>query len=90
MRQSKPNIVPSASMFALVAFSMMMFLTVYEKILVPLLRRATGNERGIAFYLSVLGAASFANNLLITVGDRLAEAISGKTLTAAAWAVFIG
>jgi len=33
---------------------------------------------GIAFYLSVLGAASFANNLLITIGDRLAEAISGK------------
>jgi len=151
-------VVPAASMFAIVAFSMMMFLTIYEKILVPVLRRATGNERGmsilqrvgtgmvfslitmiiaaiverkrldytkqhpknmtmnvfwltpqfivigiadaftlvglqeyfydqvphsmktlgISFYLSVLGAASFANNLLITIGDRLAEAVSGK------------
>uniref|UniRef100_A0A1J3HYW1 Protein NRT1/ PTR FAMILY 5.7 n=2 Tax=Noccaea caerulescens TaxID=107243 RepID=A0A1J3HYW1_NOCCA len=148
--------VPPASMFALVAFSMIIFLTVYEKLLVPLLRRATGNERGIsilqrigtgmvfsliamiiaalverkrldytkqhhmtmsafwlapqfvaigiadaltlvglqeyfydqvpdsmrslgiAFYLSVIGAASFANNLLMMVSDRLAEEISGK------------
>ncbi|CAA7046215.1 unnamed protein product [Microthlaspi erraticum] len=150
-------VVPPASMFAIVAFSMIIFLTIYEKLLVPLLRRATGNDRGIsilqrigtgmvfsliamiisalverkrldytkqhhmamsafwlapqfvvigiadvftlvglqeyfydqvpdsmrslgiAFYLSVLGAASFANNILMTVSDRLAEAISGKS-----------
>ncbi|CAN8254611.1 unnamed protein product [Cochlearia groenlandica] len=155
-------IVPPASMFALVALSMIISLTIYEKLLVPLLRRATGNERGIsilqrigtgmvfsllamvisaiiekkrldytkqhlmnktmnmgaiwlapqfivigiadaftlvglqeyfydqvpdsmrslgiAFYLSVIGAASFVNNLLMTVTDSLAEEISGKGL----------
>ncbi|XP_010427058.1 PREDICTED: protein NRT1/ PTR FAMILY 5.7-like [Camelina sativa] len=153
-------IVPPASMFSLVALSIIFTVTIYERVLVPLLRRATGNERGIsilqrigtgmvfslfamiiaaliekkrldyakehhmsktmtlsaiwlapqfivlgvadaftlvglqeyfydqvpdsmrslgiAFYLSVLGAASFANNLLITVSDHLAEEISGK------------
>lgn len=148
-------IVPPASMFSLVALSMIIFLTVYEKLLVPLLRRVTGNERGIsilqrigtgmvfslitmiiaalverkrldhhktmtmsaiwlapqfivigiadaftlvglqeyfydqvpdsmrslgiAFYLSVIGAASFVNNLLMAASDRLAKEISGKS-----------
>ncbi|CAG7902733.1 unnamed protein product [Brassica rapa] len=150
-------IVPPSSMFALVALSMIISLTVYERLLVPLLRRVTRDERGIsilkrigigmvfslitmiiaalierkrldytkhhhmvmsalwlapqfivigiadalslvglqeyfydqvpdsmrslgiAFYLSVIGAASFVNNLLMTVSDRLAEAISGKS-----------
>ncbi|XP_010504182.1 PREDICTED: protein NRT1/ PTR FAMILY 5.7 [Camelina sativa] len=153
-------IVPPASMFSLVALSIIITVTIYERVLVPLLRRATRNERGIsilqrigtgmvfslfamiiaaliekkrldyamehhmsktmtlsaiwlapqfivlgiadaftlvglqeyfydqvpgsmrslgiAFYLSVLGAASFANNLLITISDHLAEEISGK------------
>ncbi|EOA23672.1 hypothetical protein CARUB_v10016879mg [Capsella rubella] len=153
-------IVPPASMFSLVALSIILTVTIYEKLLVPFFRRATGNERGIsilqrigtgmvfslfamiiaalienkrldyakqhhmsktmtlsaiwlapqfivlgiadaftlvglqeyfydqvpdsmrslgiAFYLSVLGAASFVNNLLITVSDHLAEEISGK------------
>ncbi|KAF3574000.1 hypothetical protein F2Q69_00061796 [Brassica cretica] len=151
-------IVPPSSMFALVALSMIISVTVYEKILVPLSRRLTGKERGISIlqrigtgmvfsllamiiaalverkrldytkqhhvpmnaiwlapqfivigiadaftlvglqeyfydqvpdsmrslgiglYLSVVGAASFVNNLLMTVTDRLAEEISGKTL----------
>ncbi|KAJ0245690.1 Protein NRT1/ PTR FAMILY 5.7 [Hirschfeldia incana] len=151
-------VVPPSSMFALVALSMIIFLTLYEKLIVPLLRRVTGNERGIsilqrigtgmvfsmitmviaalverkrldytkqhhltmsvvwlapqfivigiadaltlvglqeyfydqvpdsmrslgiAFYLSVIGAASFVNNFLIAVTDRLAEEISGKGL----------
>ncbi|CAH2064191.1 unnamed protein product [Thlaspi arvense] len=151
-------VVPPSSMFTLVALSMIISITVYEKLLVPLLRRFTGNERGIsilqrigtgmvfslismiiaalverkrldytkqhhmttmsaiwlapqfivigiadaftlvglqeyfydqvpdsmrslgiAFYLSVIGAASFANNLLMTVSDHLAEEISGKS-----------
>ncbi|XP_010504184.1 PREDICTED: protein NRT1/ PTR FAMILY 5.7-like [Camelina sativa] len=153
-------IVPPASLFSLVALSIIITVTIYERVLVPLLIRATGNERGIsilqrigtgmvfsliamiiaalvekkrldyakehhmsktmtlsaiwlapqfivlgiadaftlvglqeyfydqvpdsmrslgiAFYLSVLGSASFANNLLITVSDHLAEEISGK------------
>ena len=150
-------IIPPSSTFALVALSMIISLTVYERLLVPLLRRVTRDERGIsilkrigigmvfslitmiiaalierkrldytkhhhmvmsalwlapqfivigiadaltlvglqeyfydqvpdsmrslgiAFYLSVIGAASFVNNLLMTVSDRLAEAISGKS-----------
>ncbi|KAG2325031.1 hypothetical protein Bca4012_039521 [Brassica carinata] len=150
-------IVPPSSMFALVALSMIISLIVYERLLVPFLRRLTGTDRGIsilkrigigmvfslitmiiaaiverkrldytkqhhmvmsalwlapqfivigiadaltlvglqeyfydqvpdsmrslgiAFYLSVIGAASFVNNLLMTVSDRLAEAISGKS-----------
>ncbi|XP_044472984.1 protein NRT1/ PTR FAMILY 5.6-like [Mangifera indica] len=39
--------IPSASIFALAAIGMIISVTVYDKILVPILRRATGNERGI-------------------------------------------
>lgn len=39
--------IPPASIFALSAIGMLVAVAVYEKILVPLLRRATGNERGI-------------------------------------------
>ncbi|KAL1225582.1 Protein NRT1/ PTR FAMILY 5.7 [Cardamine amara subsp. amara] len=41
-------IIPPASMFSLVALSMIISVSIYEKILVPLLRRVTGNERGIS------------------------------------------
>ncbi|KAL1195885.1 Protein NRT1/ PTR FAMILY 5.7 [Cardamine amara subsp. amara] len=152
-------IIPPASMFSLVALSMIISVSIYEKLLVPILRRVTGNERGIsilqrigtgmvfslitmiiaaivekkrldytkqhhmttmtmsvvwlapqfivigiadsltlvglqeyfydqvpdsmrslgiAFYLSVIGTASFVNNILMTVSDHLAEKISGK------------
>ncbi|XP_070051186.1 protein NRT1/ PTR FAMILY 5.7-like isoform X3 [Nicotiana tomentosiformis] len=40
--------IPPASIFALAAFGMIISVTIYEKILVPVLRRATGNERGIS------------------------------------------
>ncbi|XP_031267816.1 protein NRT1/ PTR FAMILY 5.6-like [Pistacia vera] len=39
--------IPPASIFALAAIGMIISVTVYEKILVPILRRATENERGI-------------------------------------------
>jgi peptide/histidine transporter 3/4 len=39
--------IPPASIFALSAFGMIVAVAIYEKILVPVLRRATGNERGI-------------------------------------------
>lgn len=148
--------LPPASMFALTALTLIISLTFYEKLLVPLLRRITRNQRGInilqrigtgmlfslitmviaalvekqrldrtntnksmsviwlapqfmvigfadaftlvglqeyfydqvpdsmrslgiAFYLSVIGAASFLNNLLITAVDTLAEDFSGKS-----------
>ncbi|XP_055811668.1 protein NRT1/ PTR FAMILY 5.7-like [Solanum dulcamara] len=40
--------IPPASMYALGAIGMIATVTIYDKILVPLLRRATGNERGIS------------------------------------------
>ncbi|GLT89518.1 hypothetical protein SLE2022_074960 [Rubroshorea leprosula] len=40
-------LIPAASIFSLAAIGMIMSVTIYEKILVPVLRRATGNERGI-------------------------------------------
>ncbi|OIT27571.1 protein nrt1 ptr family 5.7, partial [Nicotiana attenuata] len=40
--------IPPASIFALAAVGMIISVTIYEKILVPVLRRATGNERGIS------------------------------------------
>lgn len=39
--------IPPASIFALSAIGMIISVTLYEKILVPVLRRLTGNERGI-------------------------------------------
>lgn len=149
-------ILPPASMFSLTALTLIISITFYEKLLIPLLRRITGNQRGInilqrigigmlfsfitmtiaalvekqrldhnnnnkpmsvlwlapqfivigiadaftlvglqeyfydqvpdsmrslgiAFYLSVIGVASFLNNLLITTVDTLAEDFSGKS-----------
>ncbi|XP_069146712.1 protein NRT1/ PTR FAMILY 5.6-like isoform X2 [Solanum lycopersicum] len=40
--------IPPASIFALAAIGMIISLTIYDKVLVPVLRRATGNERGIS------------------------------------------
>ena len=148
--------VPPASMFSLTALSLIISLTIYDKIFVPLLRRVTRNQRGInilqrigtgmlfslttmiiaalveknrldrsennepmsviwlapqfivigvadaftlvglqeyfydqvpdsmrslgiAIYLSVLGAANFLNNLLITAVDTLADDFSAKS-----------
>ncbi|KAK4345676.1 hypothetical protein RND71_035852 [Anisodus tanguticus] len=39
--------IPPASIYALTAVGMIISIIIYDKILVPFLRRATGNERGI-------------------------------------------
>lgn len=39
--------IPPASIYALAAIGMIISVTLYEKVLVPLLRKMTGNERGI-------------------------------------------
>ncbi|KAM7464019.1 hypothetical protein LguiA_032140 [Lonicera macranthoides] len=39
--------IPPASMYALAALGMIISVTLYDRILVPILRRTTGNERGI-------------------------------------------
>lgn len=40
--------IPPASIYALTAVGMIIAVTIYDKILVPFLRRTTGNERGIS------------------------------------------
>ncbi|KAK4775945.1 hypothetical protein SAY87_023906 [Trapa incisa] len=40
-------VIPPASIYAMAAVGMIISVTLYEKILVPVLRHATGNERGI-------------------------------------------
>lgn len=40
-------VIPPASIYSLAAIGMIISVITYEKILVPLLRTATGNERGI-------------------------------------------
>ncbi|XP_073113183.1 protein NRT1/ PTR FAMILY 5.6 isoform X2 [Elaeis guineensis] len=40
--------IPPASVYSLAAISMIITVSCYDKILVPFLRRATGNERGIS------------------------------------------
>ncbi|KAK4756745.1 hypothetical protein SAY87_006872 [Trapa incisa] len=39
--------IPQASIYALAAVGMIISVTIYEKIIVPALRRSTGNERGL-------------------------------------------
>ncbi|KAF3448913.1 hypothetical protein FNV43_RR09630 [Rhamnella rubrinervis] len=39
--------IPPASIYSLAAIGMIISVTIYEKLLVPMLRRTTGNERGI-------------------------------------------
>ncbi|KAI3474408.1 hypothetical protein Pfo_029269 [Paulownia fortunei] len=39
--------IPPASIYALAAIGMIISVTIYDKVLVPFLRRVTGNERGI-------------------------------------------
>ncbi|XVE69280.1 hypothetical protein DITRI_Ditri09bG0139100 [Diplodiscus trichospermus] len=46
-RISKNFEIPAASIYALAAIGMMVSVTFYDKILVPFLRKVTGNERGI-------------------------------------------
>lgn len=40
-------VIPPASIYSLAAIGMIISVTIYEKLLVPVLRRTTGNERGI-------------------------------------------
>ncbi|XP_052171953.1 protein NRT1/ PTR FAMILY 5.6-like [Diospyros lotus] len=40
-------LIPPASIYAIAAIGMIISVTIYDKVLVPVLRRMTGNERGI-------------------------------------------
>ncbi|KFK36689.1 hypothetical protein AALP_AA4G156500, partial [Arabis alpina] len=45
---NKSFTIPPASMFSLTALSLIISIILYEKLIVPLLRRVTGNQRGIS------------------------------------------
>ncbi|KAK9168300.1 hypothetical protein Syun_000440 [Stephania yunnanensis] len=47
-RKLTPNFeIPPASIYSLAAISMILTVTIYDRILIPVLRRLTGNERGL-------------------------------------------
>ncbi|KAL6650571.1 hypothetical protein ACP70R_009496 [Stipagrostis hirtigluma subsp. patula] len=62
-------VIPPASMFSLVAVGMIATVALYDKVLVPYLRRATGSERGIS--------------ILKRIGIGMAFAIAGTVVAAA-------
>ncbi|XP_014495084.1 protein NRT1/ PTR FAMILY 5.6-like [Vigna radiata var. radiata] len=55
--------IPPASMLSLTGFVTMVFVPIYDKIIVPILRKVTGNERGI----SILRRIGIGLTLLIIV-----------------------
>ncbi|XP_042942483.1 protein NRT1/ PTR FAMILY 5.6-like [Carya illinoinensis] len=58
--------LPPASIFAVAAIGMIIAVTIYEKILVPTLRKATGNERGITI-LQRIGIGMLFSILVMVV-----------------------
>ena len=59
-------LIPPASLYALGAIGMIISVTLYEKILLPILRKATGNERGITI-LQRIGIGMFFSVLTMIV-----------------------
>ncbi|XP_047161953.1 protein NRT1/ PTR FAMILY 5.6-like [Vigna umbellata] len=55
--------IPPASMLSLAGFSTMVFVPIYDRIIVPIIRKVTGNERGI----SMLRRIGIGLTLLIIV-----------------------
>jgi peptide/histidine transporter 3/4 len=62
-------LIPPASIFALSAIAMIVCVTIYDKILVPFLRRVTGNERG----LNILQRIGFG--MLFSVATMIVAAL---------------
>lgn len=59
-------ILPPASIYSLAALGMIASVTTYEKLLVPILRRATGNERGITILQRIGIGMSFSIITMVT------------------------
>ncbi|KAI3987109.1 hypothetical protein MKX01_036899 [Papaver californicum] len=83
--------LPPASTYCLAAIGMIVSISVYDRILVPRLRRATGNERGINI-LPRIGIGMAITMLAMVIAalverKRLAVArsLSGKTLMSVFW-----
>ncbi|XP_068318928.1 protein NRT1/ PTR FAMILY 5.6-like [Pyrus communis] len=64
--------VPPASIYAIAAIGMIVSVTLYEKLLVPILRRTTGNERGINI-LQRIGIG-----MIFSVATMIAAALAEK------------
>ncbi|KAL2333297.1 hypothetical protein Fmac_014510 [Flemingia macrophylla] len=74
--------IPPASMSTLSAFGSIIFVPIYDRIIVPIMRKVTGNERGISI-LTRIGIGStlsvilmFVTALVETKRLRLAETMS--------------
>ncbi|KAE8706048.1 Protein NRT1/ PTR FAMILY 5.7 [Hibiscus syriacus] len=65
-------VIPPASIYALAAIGMIISVTIYEKILVPVLRKATGNERG----MTILQRIGFG--MLFSVSTMIVAALVEK------------
>ncbi|KAL5991683.1 hypothetical protein ACLOJK_012592 [Asimina triloba] len=68
-------VLPPASVFSIAAIAMIGTVSVYDRLLVPVLRRATGNERGISILQRVgIGMA------ITTVGMVIAAVVERRRL----------
>ncbi|KAJ4797839.1 Protein NRT1/ PTR FAMILY 5.7 [Rhynchospora pubera] len=67
--------LPPASVFSLAAIGMIISVTLYEKVLVPFLRKATGSERGISILKRIGIGMVFA-----TAAMAVAAAVERKRL----------
>ncbi|XP_058109401.1 protein NRT1/ PTR FAMILY 5.6-like [Magnolia sinica] len=68
-------VLPPASIYCFAAFAMITTVCIYDKVLVPILRRATGNERGISI-LQRIGIGM----TICTVGMVAAAIVEHKRL----------
>ncbi|KAG6488637.1 protein NRT1/ PTR FAMILY 5.6-like [Zingiber officinale] len=77
--------IPAASVYSLGAIGMLVSVTFYDKILIPFLRRATGDERGITILKRIgIGMAISASALAaaaLVERRRLRLAAEGQTMS---------
>ncbi|KAL2940441.1 Protein NRT1/ PTR FAMILY 5.7 [Bienertia sinuspersici] len=78
--------VPAASVYTLTAVGMIVTIILYDKVLLPYLRRATGNERGINILTRIgIGMVLLTISMLISAiveKERLKLANQGKIMNA--------
>ncbi|KAL6652931.1 hypothetical protein ACP70R_011856 [Stipagrostis hirtigluma subsp. patula] len=71
-------VIPPASVFSLAAIGMIVTVALYDKVLVPYLRRATGDERGISILKRIGIGMAFA-----VAGIAVAAAVERRRLNSA-------
>ncbi|KAL5550238.1 hypothetical protein UlMin_000414 [Ulmus minor] len=80
--------LPPASIYALAAIGMIVSVTMYEKLLVPILRRITGNERGINI-LQRIGIGMFFSIATMVVAalveKKRLDAVANHNLMSVFW-----